>query len=129
MKTIPNRLLNKSVTITKFIQTVNNTGDVSNTRTVVSTGVKMRINLNKTNNSEYGNNESGKFATSTHKAFSNIGIDINIGYFIEDGNKTYSVDAIDFEPGGEISHHYEIGITLIQPEQTGIVESPLYIGE
>jgi hypothetical protein len=115
MRTIPSRLLNKTVTITKMVQTQNNTGDVSNTRTVVATGVKVRINLNRTEKSEYGNNDTGKFATSTHKAFSNTGIDINIGYFIEDGGKTYSVDAIDFEPGGEMSHHYEIGMTLVQP--------------
>lgn len=116
MSKIPNRLLNKSVTITKMTQTINESGDVSNTKTVIATDVKMRINMNKTDKSEYNNDEQGKFATSTHTAFSNVGIDINVGYYVEDGNKVYSVDGTDFEPGGVINHHYEIGMTLIQPE-------------
>ncbi len=129
MRTISNRLLNKSVTISKMIQVANDSGDFSNTRVTVASNIKMRINLNKTDKSEYSNNESGKFAASTHKGFCDTGIDINIGYYVEDNSKIYSVDSIDYEPGGELNHHYEIGMTLIQPEQAENVQSPIYIGD
>lgn len=115
MATIPPRLFNKLVTITKLIQTQNDSGDFSNARIVVATDVPMRINVNKTSVTELGGNQSGKFATSTHVGFCSVGLDVNIGYYVEDGTKTYSVDTMDFEPGGELSHHYEIGMTLVKP--------------
>jgi len=115
MKKISRRLLNKTVVVTKFAQVFNINGDVSNTRAVVDSCVKMRIVNNETSKSEFGITPSGKFATSSHLGFCDCDKDIDIGYFVEDGTKKYSVDGIDDEPGGVTDHHIEVGMTIVKP--------------
>lgn len=115
--TIPLKLLNRSVTISKFTETRNLSSDVSNTPTPVSSGVRMRICSNR----RYGSpgmeqTEYGIIAASTHEGFCLPGVDVKIGYTVTDelDGDVYNVNFVDDMPGGIKTHHQEVFMTKVE---------------
>jgi len=96
------RLLNKTVTVKRYASVKNASGDLSKTKSTISSTVKMRI----TRNTLLGSNqEYGVISKSTHEGFCNNGIDIEVGDFVVDGSDEYHVTYVDKSPGGTTNHY------------------------
>lgn len=113
---IKSSLLNKTVNVERITVSPDNTGDISNSRSVSSTAIKMRITRNK----QYASNnlslkEYGAIVTSSHVGFCQVGSDIEVGDYIIDSTEEYFVNYVDDKPGGT-SNHMQIYMTQTNVE-------------
>lgn len=106
-------LLNKTVSIVRYSQTSNTSGDLSNTEQSVETNVLMRITTNKSTNDNRGDT-FGRFIASTHLGFCLVGVNVQKGYIVVDGTVKYKVDFVDQIPGGKLDSHQQIYMTLVE---------------
>lgn len=113
MRTIPERLLNRRVNVSRISGgvTISDSGEVRNDPSTLVTNVKMRITANK----YFGDNTrpEGWLVTSTHVGFIQYTENVKAGDVItdrEDG-KIYTVNFVDNMPGGVTDHHKEVFMT------------------
>lgn len=106
------RLLNKTVIIKRYDNTSNDSGDMSNAKINVATGIKIRITTNKkVSNDTLG--DSGFYSASTHLGFCYMNDLIKKDMFVVDGTKEYKIDYVDVNPGGSLSSHYQLYMTEV----------------
>lgn len=127
------RLLNRTCNIFRYVQTSNDSGDLSNTLTQIATAIKMRITVNKKMaNDPIG--DAGLNIPSSHLIFCKpIIITITIpapatqivyllpGDVIVDtstpptqNDVKYTVNYFDAMPGGEPNSHWQIYATMVE---------------
>jgi len=106
------RLLNKTVNITRpTAGTENSIGELSGAVTTIETAIPCRINKHEFVGQDTFN-QAGRVSTATHKAFFNVGTDIQAGDYIVDGSVKYWVDNVNPIPGGETTSHMEVMCSL-----------------
>lgn len=101
------RLLNKTLTVKRISSSISDSGEEVNNVQIISSNVSGRITRNKGTVSEIVQ-EYGLSIASTHKIFTNYGIDVLEGDYIYDGNTPYVVSYVDKIPGGVVDSHFEI---------------------
>jgi hypothetical protein len=104
---IISRLLNTVSTIRRIVSTISDSGEDQNDLTTVAWGVASRITRNKQIPQPIVG-ETGVNVASTHKIFTNVGVDVQEGDYIYNTSEIYVVSYIDKKPGGILDSHYEI---------------------
>ena len=113
--TILSRLLNTDVRIRRIQQSITDSGESENDLITVAWGVAARVTRNRQQES-LNVSETGVNVASTHKIFTNIGINVAVGDYIYNIDNIYVVSYVDKRPGGKSDSHYEIYANVLGAE-------------